>query len=1018
MAAVWEGGRALEVPMCRADRSRKAVLCGAVFVLTCAFMFMGPALAAEPRVTPLDGALLVEGEFSAPRMTPGERGVTPRIEGVPLAIGIPGAPSLPVETWTIVLPPGTRVAKVEALGKPTAWPGTFRLAWQSPPVPLGTPPLEGEPDAAIYGSDALYPAQPVTLTGEGLYRGYRVATLRVSPVQVRAKSGELVVWPQLAARVTLTEEKAESGGLSPRGMLADRLGLARLALNPEGADAYGATKASRDPEEPYLIICPEVFRAEYQRLLDHRIARGMPGRIMTVEEIDAGFSGVDLPEKMRNAIIEAYQQRGTTYVLLGGDDVDDSGTSLVPYRGCLFDAGGHRYTDAPSDWYFGALDGSFNQDGDGIYCEPPEIDYYAEVHVGRATVDTLTEVERFIDKTLAYEAGIAEERRTDLVFIGESLDSSTWGGDSMDVTAGLIDENEYTISRLYQRDGTFSRSAVVDNLNRGPHLTNHLGHANPGFTMGIYRSDVDGLTNTSPFFSYSQGCDAGAFDQGFSGNSEAISEHFLTAEHGGFGVVMNSRYGWYNSGSTNGPSQYFAHEFFDALFTEQLGTTGEANDDSRHDNVGHAQSSEYLRWCFLETNLHGDPAVAVQVGGVLDIAATRVAEESPVHGNCDGETDPGETVRIAVTLENVRSQDATGIEAFLSSATPGVTVRDAWGQWPDLPGGESAENAAPHFAATLDVPCGTFASFTLEIHHSDGEIELEGFSLLVGERTHNVLFADDFEDDLGWEASGNCTTGDWERGEPVGTLETGRQANPEYDASPDPGEQCYVTGNGGGGPLDDEVDNGQAILTSPSLDASGYLDLQLDLARWFFVAPFTMPASAKMTIQASGDDGVSWVDLEEVIVSESAWKTASFSLADKITLGPGLRLRVIADEYEAMMRDTTVEAGLDDVVLEGTWTQCEDYGASCTMPPAPVGNTLRVERQGEHLRLSWQEPAGGAGHDPAAFYTVKRATAAGAAPAPLADTVSCQFVDADACPGESYCEYLVSAWNEAGEEVE
>jgi hypothetical protein len=963
-----------------------------------------------------DRAVIVAGSYPAPRLDTTPEGVQPRIADLPTIAESPGQPALPHQQVTVVLPPGRSVAGLRVSGRRQAVPGTHYVAWGRPPSPVrGHSAGAGEPDPRTYASTTPYPASPSRVVHEGFFRGYRVATLQVRPVQWVPASGELFAWRELRIELELGPAHT-SPAVGVRGSAHDLQALAGLAQNPETGLDYPAPAADR-AEEPYLIVCPEALRSAFTRLLDHREANGLPGRIMTVEEIVSSYPGVDDPEKIREAIREAYNQRGTRFVLLAGDDEDDSGNRLVPYRGCLLDAGGYRYEDAPVDFYFGALDGTWNADGDSVWCEPDEIDYYSEVPIGRATVDTPEEADRFIDKLIAYESGLPEDRRRDLVFMGESLDDSTWGGDSMDETLKLIPDDQYDVTKLYEREGTFSRSAVIENLDRGPHLTNHLGHANDGYVMGIYSSDVDGLTNETPFFSYSQGCDSGAFDQKFSGSSEAISEHFLTAENAGFGVIMNVRYGWYSSGSAWGPSQYLGHEFFDALFQEGHSTLGEANDDSRHDNASTAQTNEYRRWCFLETNLHGDPATPVQVGNRLSVAAHRVIEDDPVHGNENGEADPGETVRLAVTLENLRDEAVSGVEGFLTPITDGVTVRNHWAAWGDIPGREQQESQAPHFTATVDVSCGEFAVFSLELRYDDGESETTTFSVLVGERTEEVLFEDDGESDLGWSSSGTCSDGEWVREVPNGTTHGDAPANPGEDASPDPGTRCFVTGNDGVSGTDDDVDAGTAVLTSPELDASGYLDLELSYSRWYRVDPRTIPPTNTFKMEITDDGGETWTLLEEVTVTETPWQTKVFGLEEVLSLGPGIAMRVTANEREGAHSDVLVEAGLDDVVFEGTKAYCEDFEPSAGAPPSQVGNTLRAHRDGAHVRLEWAECGGGASHDPAQFYRVRRAAEPGAEGQQIAETADPHYVDCDACEEGTYHEYLVTAWNEAGSET-
>ena len=72
---------------------------------------------------------------------------------------------------------------------------------------------------------------------------------------------------------------------------------------------------------------------------------------------------------------------------------------------------------------------------------------------------------------------------------------------------------------------------------------------------------------------------------------------------------MNARYGWGVKGSTNGPSQYFHRQFWDAVFGESIPEIGKANQDSKEDNLPFIWRS-CMRWCYYQLNLFGDPTLA------------------------------------------------------------------------------------------------------------------------------------------------------------------------------------------------------------------------------------------------------------------------------------------------------------------------------------------------------------------------------------------------------------------------
>ncbi|MBK9449604.1 MAG: choice-of-anchor B family protein [Bacteroidetes bacterium] len=94
-------------------------------------------------------------------------------------------------------------------------------------------------------------------------------------------------------------------------------------------------------------------------------------------------------------------------------------------------------------------------------------------------------------------------------------------------------------------------------------------------------------------------------------------------------------------------------------------------------------------------------------------------------------------------------------------------------------------------------------------------------------------YYDDFTFDFGWTTSGTAQSGQWERGEPVGTPFFNIFCNPEVDDSTDFGNECYVTGNQGGDANFNDVDQGVTVLTSPVMDLSGYTNPWLIFDYWF-----------------------------------------------------------------------------------------------------------------------------------------------------------------------------------------
>jgi hypothetical protein len=215
-----------------------------------------------------------------------------------------------------------------------------------------------------------------------------------------------------------------------------------------------------------------------------------------------------------------------------------------------------------------------------------------------------------------------------------------------------------------------------------------------------------------------------------------------------------------------------------------MNTIGEANDDARAHYAPDAQSSGTVRYCFLQTSLHGDPAAKVHMRRAkLRYPGHRAVEDDPGYGNGDGVADPGETVRLVVTLENVGDESASDANARLFSSDESVTVHDDTAAWPGIAPGESAELTTVPFSASFSGACGTSAPFRLEIRH-DGVVDVSVFSVGLGERSEWALLRDEFESDAGWETGSDANARAFVRDDPHGVVLA--WATPEADAEDDP----------------------------------------------------------------------------------------------------------------------------------------------------------------------------------------------------------------------------------------
>ena len=472
----------------------------------------------------------------------------------------------------------------------------------------------------------------------GVYwlRGYKILVMNLFPVKY--KDGRLYYYKNLKVEIELKD--GETNQLY-RGFATDRQWVKMHVDNPWIVDEYPAKNT--DQRYEYLIITDDAFKNAFQRLADYKESHGIKTKIVSVEEIisNSSFWGPsifnDTQAKIRNFIKYAYQNWGIEYVLLGGDgDAANESSNIIPprylYATCYgLPLGKSDKLEAyiPSDVYYACLDGNFNTDEDDKWGEnassndathEDEADLYAEVWVGRACVDSVEEVNNFINKTISYESSENDSHIMQVLLLGEYLGfggEAEWGGNHKDKVIPFIPLS-YNITRLYDRNSQWSKYDLAEKLNKGINIVNHDGHGWTTYALKMRNYDLHLLNNTEYFFLYSQTCLAGSFDNWYPEDhyyeDDCFAEHLTVDEHGAFACIMNARYGLGRENSTDSPGERYDLSFFKALFQENIREIGGANHYSKEDNVWRIDENG-MRWTYYETNLFGDPMVRIKEPG-------------------------------------------------------------------------------------------------------------------------------------------------------------------------------------------------------------------------------------------------------------------------------------------------------------------------------------------------------------------------------------------------------------------
>lgn len=537
------------------------------------------------------------------------------MEDLPLYGGI-GEPLLPFESVMVPIPTGFSVTEVYAEFIDLEPIGPFDPIASN----IEEIPISGEDDFKFIHSKAIapqrfFPDERVEFVGVQMQHGSSYALVKVYPAIYDSVTNYLTYAKEAKLTleaVPLDQELATDS--SERTM--NNIGLA--------LDSLTATAE-------YVIITSSSLESSFEPLLEWKMERGsysrylqnITGEIVTIESITSNplywgdpqshkDTGNDTQTQIRNFIIDYYQTKGTDYVLLAGD------VEILPCREVRVIHSLSSYI--PADAYFAGLDGSWDDDNDGIYGEGgnqgggslgDEADLLLEVNVGRATVDSPQEAVNFVNKVIDYEKAIDSPYLNSVLLVAEKLDSKpTWGADYKDE---IRDETfpegdlEIEVRTLYEKDSTFSSQAFITAMNDGVQLINHMGHGDYDSFADLSISSVNSLSNDQYFILFSQACFIGGFDH----NVDTIAEEFLCSEHGAVAMLVNSREGWYSPGDTDGSSQQYDKQFFDAIFQENIRGLGPALVDAKTDLVPMISDTGSMRWCFMTLNLLGDPEAQI-----------------------------------------------------------------------------------------------------------------------------------------------------------------------------------------------------------------------------------------------------------------------------------------------------------------------------------------------------------------------------------------------------------------------
>lgn len=584
--------------------------------------------------------------FSAPELVKSGNYYEILPRDLPLSIE-PAMPALPFKPVAIVLPQGFEAVNVkvtplnlneikgEYFLKPVAYNIPLSFEKQAAEKRKRDALLGGgRPLPFEYKYSGVYPKDIMSNMSLQSARGYKILVLNINPVLYQAESRKVFYYSGAVLTYDLKPSKKSGDRAVVRDIESDREYVKSLVDNPEAINSYKAHKINKSRACDYLIVTSKELAASneeynFEKFTKFLNAKGVKTDIALIEDILASETGRDGADKLRNYLRKRYNESGLKYVLLAGGSLEAKPVIPVRKLHAAFKWEKDSFDQLlAGDVYYCNLDGSFDENNDGIYGDindgpgGSDIDMFSELSVGRVPAENAVALANFIKKNMA-AYGYCESESKNAFFCGENLFPGIWGKSYMKeiengstahgfTTSGYPDG--YPRAYLFDQDKRWSSADIINAINKGIYILNHIGHSSVTSNMRLYSSSVAKLTNARYYLLYTQGCYCGRFT-----DRNCILSAHITSPAGAYAVIGNSSYGLGPEDpdpdatvSCRGASQYFHRHFTNALFSAGKNRLGDANQASKEANVkfmGHGTT----RWVFFELNLLGDPYLPIML---------------------------------------------------------------------------------------------------------------------------------------------------------------------------------------------------------------------------------------------------------------------------------------------------------------------------------------------------------------------------------------------------------------------
>jgi len=440
-----------------------------------------------------------------------------------------GKPQVPLVCRLVALPPFSGV-KINVIQKETEiLSGRFLLyPFQKPPTRDANQKTEEfQLNEAVYSQNESFPGNLVEVGEISILRDLRLAPIKFFPIQFNPQTGEVTVYKKIVVEIKFVEDPVTGGkgiGENPKPNPRNVLTRSFYPIYERFVLNFDQVKGGKDVVDgSILIITYDNFHNQVQPFADWKHKMGYSTHLVNLSTVGSTNT------QIYNYIYNAYHTwpDPPEYVILVGD------AGQIPTNNGLTCITDHKYA---------TVDGS---------------DYFADLNIGRISVQTQAEASHVITKILNYRKN-PYVSQTQWFKKAMTISGSDYVDDINAARCGFLMINYAgftSFDSLWETRGTNTVTQVTTRLNQGRSWIAYFGHGSatswastsPSFT----NSNIDALSNGEMLPAiFSVACNNAEFN--YSGG-DCFAEHWIKV-----GSVGNEKGAVIICASTEGSAFFYS----------------------------------------------------------------------------------------------------------------------------------------------------------------------------------------------------------------------------------------------------------------------------------------------------------------------------------------------------------------------------------------------------------------------------------------------------------------------------